>query len=150
MQLAVQEEVYVMQAWPQRARMLNSWKEVARYLGRGVRTVQRWEIELGLPTHRPKGRERSAVIAFPDELDAWVQSAPFKKEKRKSPVPRGVKRGHPDFEKVWSQCEFLLARRAQLLIMISEALRYQQTQIAALARNKAAVKLRAAKRRSAA
>ncbi len=29
--------------------VLNSWKEIACYLGRGVRTVQRYERDLGLP-----------------------------------------------------------------------------------------------------
>lgn len=56
--------------------VLNSWKEVATYLGRGVRTVQRWEQELGLPVRRPRGRSRSAVIAFRRELDQWLQRSP--------------------------------------------------------------------------
>jgi len=55
---------------------LNSWKEIASYLGRGVRTVQRYERELGLPVRRPHGRSRSAVIALSDELDAWLRTAP--------------------------------------------------------------------------
>jgi len=56
--------------------VLNSWKEVAAYLGRGVRTVQRWEQELGLPVRRPRGKSRSAVIAFKPELDQWLHHAP--------------------------------------------------------------------------
>src|SRR5215471_16933290 len=52
--------------------VLNSWKEVALYLGRGVRTVQRWEQELGLPVRRPRGRARSAVLALKPELDTWL------------------------------------------------------------------------------
>jgi phage terminase Nu1 subunit (DNA packaging protein) len=56
--------------------VLNSWKEVASYLGRGVRTVQRWEQELGLPVRRPRGKSRSAVIAFKSELDNWLHHAP--------------------------------------------------------------------------
>lgn len=56
--------------------VLNSWKEVATYLGRGVRTVQRWEQELGLPVRRPRGKSRSAVIAFRNELDQWLHHAP--------------------------------------------------------------------------
>ena len=28
---------------------LDSWKQIAAYLGRGVTTVQRWEAEEGLP-----------------------------------------------------------------------------------------------------
>jgi hypothetical protein len=56
------------------AEVLNSWKEVAVYLGRGVRTVQRWELELGLPVRRPRGKSRSAVIALKPELDQWLTS----------------------------------------------------------------------------
>jgi hypothetical protein len=54
--------------------LLNSWKEIANYLGRGVRTVQRWEAQLGLPVHRPAGHSRSAVIAFEDELTNWLRA----------------------------------------------------------------------------
>lgn len=57
--------------------VLNSWKEIAQYLGRGVRTVQRWEAELGLPVRRPRGKSRSAVIAVTAELDRWMASTPL-------------------------------------------------------------------------
>ncbi len=56
---------------------LNSWKEIAQFLGRGVRTVQRWEHELGLPVRRPRGYSKSPVIAFPCELQAWLAASPF-------------------------------------------------------------------------
>jgi hypothetical protein len=56
-------------------KVLSGWKEIARYLKRGVRTVQRWE-HFGLPVHRPNGAERSAVTALSQELDAWVAAAP--------------------------------------------------------------------------
>jgi phage terminase Nu1 subunit (DNA packaging protein) len=59
------------------ASVLNSWKEIAAFLGRGVRTVQRWE-HLGLPVHRPKGKDRSAVLAFPDELNQWLAGTPIR------------------------------------------------------------------------
>ena len=52
---------------------LNGWKEIASHLGRGVRTVQRWE-SIGLPVHRPHGKVRSAVVAESDELDQWVRA----------------------------------------------------------------------------
>jgi phage terminase Nu1 subunit (DNA packaging protein) len=54
--------------------VLNSWKEIAAYLDRGVRTVQRWECELGLPVRRPRQARRSAVIAFKSELDQWLSA----------------------------------------------------------------------------
>jgi phage terminase Nu1 subunit (DNA packaging protein) len=68
--------------------VLNSWKEVASYLGRGVRTVQRWEQELGLPVRRPRGRSRSAVIAFKSELDKWLHNAPAEQLQNDHPDDR--------------------------------------------------------------
>ena len=56
--------------------LLNSWKEIAAYLNRGVRTVQRWEVELSLPVRRPRARNRSAVIAMRSELDQWLKACP--------------------------------------------------------------------------
>lgn len=56
---------------PQPPTVLTSWKEIAAYLGKGVRTVQRWEQQLGLPIRRP-GLARHVVIGVPSELDAWV------------------------------------------------------------------------------
>lgn len=52
--------------------VLTSWKEIARYLGKGVRTVQRWEQDFGLPVRRPHGSDKKAVLARPRDLDAWI------------------------------------------------------------------------------
>ena len=51
---------------------LDSWKEIARHLGRDVRTVMRWERERGLPVYRLSGAKRSVVYAFREELDQWL------------------------------------------------------------------------------
>jgi hypothetical protein len=53
--------------------VLGSWKEIASYLGKGVRTVQRWERCSGLPVHRPSGSSKGVVLAFPGELDRWAR-----------------------------------------------------------------------------
>ena len=58
-------------------RVLHSWKEIANYMGRGVRTLQRYEAQLALPIHRPSAHNRSAVLAFTDELDAWLKGTPI-------------------------------------------------------------------------
>ena len=50
---------------------LESWKEIAGYLGRDVRTAQRWERRDGLPVHRLQHRTRGSVFAYPMELEAW-------------------------------------------------------------------------------
>jgi hypothetical protein len=55
------------------ASALTSWKEIAQHLGKGVRTVQRWERE-GLPVRRPKDGQKGRVLAFAEEIDGWVRS----------------------------------------------------------------------------
>jgi hypothetical protein len=52
--------------------ILSGWKEVADFLGKGVRTVQRYEGELGLPVRRPAGKSKGSVIAAKAELRDWV------------------------------------------------------------------------------
>jgi Tol biopolymer transport system component len=53
---------------------LDSWKAIASYLGRGVRTVQRWEREEALPVHRLAHEKRGSVYAYRPEVDAWWES----------------------------------------------------------------------------
>jgi adenylate cyclase len=53
---------------------LVSWKEIAAYLNRGARTVQRWEREEGLPIHRLRHDKLGSVYAYKSELDAWWNS----------------------------------------------------------------------------
>src|SRR5437764_13073146 len=50
---------------------LDSWKEIASYLGRDVRTVIRWEKKRNLPVHRLPGGQ--AVFAYKGELDDWLK-----------------------------------------------------------------------------
>ena len=53
---------------------LTSWKDIARYVGKGVRTVQRWEHSWNFPVRRPAHRAKSTVLAFTDEIDSWMHS----------------------------------------------------------------------------
>src|SRR5262252_4873463 len=50
---------------------LESWKDIAAYFRRDVRTVQRWEQTDGLPVHRHKRAHRPIPYAYKAELDAW-------------------------------------------------------------------------------
>ncbi len=50
---------------------LDSWKEIASYLRRDVRTVQRWEKSEGLPVRRHLHDSLGSVYAYRHELDAW-------------------------------------------------------------------------------
>lgn len=51
---------------------LNSWKAIAAYLDRSVRTVRRWEAGEGLPVHRHMHASQGSVFAFADEIDKWL------------------------------------------------------------------------------
>ncbi|MDR3504882.1 MAG: helix-turn-helix domain-containing protein [Acidocella sp.] len=52
---------------------LASWKEIADYLGRSPRTVQRWLADYGLPVHR-LGGSSGPIFAYKDELSAWLRN----------------------------------------------------------------------------
>ncbi len=52
---------------------LDSWKEIAAYLERDIRTVIRWEEHRGLPVYRLPGGQRPRVFAYPDEIDRWLE-----------------------------------------------------------------------------
>ena len=57
------------------SQILNSWKEIAEFLDRGVRTVQRWERDLRMPVHRIGTGKRSPVYATIPELKFWLATA---------------------------------------------------------------------------
>ena len=56
----------------QQPELLTSWKEIACYLGKGVRTVQRWEQQFGLPVRRPNEKVKGIVHATRQDLDMWL------------------------------------------------------------------------------
>ena len=59
-------------------KMLSSWKEIAHFFGKGVRTVQRWEKTLDLPIRRPPGAPSNVVLARTSDLEAWMHRGPGK------------------------------------------------------------------------
>lgn len=61
-------------ARPESRAVLESWKEIAAYLGRSVRAVQLWEKDENLPIHRHQHDKQGTVFAYRDELDRWRQS----------------------------------------------------------------------------
>jgi hypothetical protein len=55
---------------------LNGWKEIAKYVGRSERTVQRWERQYGFPVHRVPATKGEVVFALRSEIDRWKLSSP--------------------------------------------------------------------------
>jgi len=50
---------------------LDSWKEIACYLRRSIRCVQRWEKNEGLPVLRHQHVGGATVYAYREKLDEW-------------------------------------------------------------------------------
>jgi TolB-like protein len=54
--------------------ILDSWKAISTYLGRGIKTCYRWEKELGLPIHRINQDSLSSrVFAYKSEINEWLR-----------------------------------------------------------------------------
>jgi hypothetical protein len=89
-----------------RRNRLDSWKEIAVYLDREVRTAQRWEKREGLPVHRQFHVKAVTVCAFKHEIDAWLKI-------RCRPLSKSVpQERHPDQSVDWSSPMKLAARCA--------------------------------------
>jgi tetratricopeptide (TPR) repeat protein len=75
---------------------LDSWKEIASYLRREIRTVQLWEKREGLPIHRHFHKQAGSVFALRSELERWKRKVSRKSGSREiEPVeaPKGAEAG---------------------------------------------------------
>ena len=110
----------------QNGRVLTSWKDIARYMGKGVRTVQRWEMDFGLPVRRPQGSNKKAVLARPADLDAWVALRCSSRADQPNPVGSEGKRRiglielHAQLETSRLLCESNKELTAQVKQQLSE------------------------------
>jgi len=68
---------------------LNGWKEISNYLGKSVRTVQRWERALAMPVHRIHTPRGEIVFGSKRELERW-QSAKERERRAAPTVPEPV------------------------------------------------------------
>jgi hypothetical protein len=123
--------------------ILNSWKEIASYLDRGVRTVQRWEHDLQLPVHRIGRCKRSPVYAIVSELKFWMihgagRRAMLTHDGAKSRGDSGGRKRNP----------FLAARVHDLAQAVAQASARHQRQAEALEKNILALRSRFSLRKS--
>src|SRR3954463_15136148 len=56
------------------SRRLNGWKEIGAFFQKNERTVKRWE-QRGMPVHRLPGGAKTAVFAYADELEVWLNGS---------------------------------------------------------------------------
>jgi len=73
---------------------LDTWKEIADYMGRDIRTCQRWEMEFDLPVYRMSQHKKSRVFCYTNELDDWIENKSQKAENHQE-----IRRFHPSKRK---------------------------------------------------
>ncbi|MBI3667681.1 MAG: PD40 domain-containing protein [Acidobacteria bacterium] len=66
---------------PPASERLDSWKEIAAYLKRDIRTLQRWEKTEALPVHRHMHGRQGSIYAHKAEIDAWWNNGRARLEK---------------------------------------------------------------------
>lgn len=54
--------------------VLRSWKDIARYVGTCIKTVQRWEVAYDFPVRRIDPKKGSVVFAFQGEVEEWLRT----------------------------------------------------------------------------
>jgi hypothetical protein len=99
-------------------RFLSGWKEIANYLGKGVRTVQRYERALGLPVRRPAGNATGSVVATKPELDAWVAASPIREAFRLTKTESGA--GSRTTKSIMTGIEEMTRLREQMMALRSD------------------------------
>jgi PAS domain-containing protein len=57
--------------------ILRSWKDVARYVGTCVKTVQRWEHEFQFPIRRVSRNKGAVVFALRSDVEKWLHGRPL-------------------------------------------------------------------------
>src|SRR5437868_13321224 len=75
----------ILPAWTAGDR-LDSWKEIASYLRREVRTVQLWEKKEGLPVHRHFHKRLGSVYALRSEIENWKRKVSREEESQISSI----------------------------------------------------------------
>jgi hypothetical protein len=112
---------------PDGSHVLTSWKEIATYLGKGLRTVQRWEHELSLPIRRPLNAQKHIVMALPAELDEWVRGRMLAKSAEGVPC-RNTRAQTPNYATMIAEAQDQL-RLARELRQDAERLRTAQAML---------------------
>src|ERR1700752_2940541 len=98
--------------------ILNSWKEIASYLDRGIRTAQRWERELQLPVRRIGKGKRSPVFAIASELNFWRTTAALNSKKPAPQILTHSSRNGGGRESALEVSQELITRSRELVRMV--------------------------------
>jgi phage terminase Nu1 subunit (DNA packaging protein) len=110
----------------QESKRLDSWKEIATFLQRGVRTVQRWERSEGLPVRRHHHLKRGSVYALQSDIAAWLATRTPTRNGRATAdsALRHYKRLHE-----LTQRQASLTDELRRLLLVNRAVRMQLTSV---------------------
>ena len=97
---------------------LHSWKEIAVYLRREIRTVQRWEKEEGLPVRRHWHRRLGSIYARKAELDAWWNNHHLALEMQ-GPAKSAEQAFSDSAENVVEQSKWATIRKPRVIVALS-------------------------------
>jgi hypothetical protein len=114
--------------------ILSGWKDIANHLGKGVRTVQRYERDLGLPVRRPT-RESGVVFAITSEIDAWVDACPMRATLRSigamptsgETTVQSLRKNVAEMRRLGNQMQELRGELRYSLEMLRASLRFVET-----------------------
>ena len=97
--------------------VFSSWKEIAQYFGKSVRTVQRWERTLDLPVIRPENTSGNIVMAKVSDLEAWLQQ----------PAERDVSVRASEVTQNWAKSRYECRKRvAKMELLLADLNRHTQ------------------------
>lgn len=120
---------------------LDSWKEIASFLRRDVRTVQRWEKKEGLPVYRHQHEKLGSVYAYRPELSAWFNgrqpSGGSADAAQSGRVVDKIKLAVLPFGNLGGEAENKYFTDGLTEEMITQVTRLQPDQLAVIARNTA-------------
>jgi TolB-like protein/Tfp pilus assembly protein PilF len=100
-----------------RGKRLDSWKEIATYLGRDVRTIQRWETRDDLPVHRLQHSKIGSVFAYTGELDAWRDARDQSSDEKASGA--GPRTASTNAQRSWRALAVLAAAAVLSAVLVS-------------------------------
>ena len=114
--------------------ILGGWKDIANHLGKGVRTVQRYERDLGLPVRRPTD-SGAVVFAVTSEIDAWVETCPMRSAPRSmrtmpklgETTVQTLKKNVQEMHRLRNQMRELRGELGYSLEMLRTSLRFVET-----------------------
>ena len=103
---------------------LDSWKSLASFLRRDIRTVQRWEASEGLPVYRHRDSRNGPIHAYKSEIEAWWKIRESTLRQRQPKVDNRHRRGAS-----WLKVSYVQLAISALLVLALAFVVYEARQM---------------------